>query len=146
MNDDGCVVWEGQDGNDWEVHMYNGGNSVQLTDNDVDDRAPQINNNGDVVWHSNQSDSEIFFYNGSNIIQLTNNTDADTYPKINDRGDVVWQCNDGNDSEIFIANSVIEPVPTISEWGMIIMSLLFIVLGMVVIKNQQLPELPTRDN
>ncbi len=39
---DGTIVWEGHDGNDWEIFYWDGNTIEQLTDNDVDDREPSL--------------------------------------------------------------------------------------------------------
>jgi len=42
----GKVVWDADDGNgDMEIFLYDGQNIIQLTDNDVDDLAPDIDGN-----------------------------------------------------------------------------------------------------
>src|SRR3990170_1217088 len=99
--DGGQVVWEGYDGNDWEIFLHNGSSIIQLTDNTFDDVGPEIDG-GQVVWRgSDGHDFEIFLYNGSSIIQLTDNTFYDVGPEI-DGGQVVWHGWDGNDTEIFL--------------------------------------------
>ena len=61
INDNGYVVWQGWDGSDWEVFLYDGSGIIPLTKNTSNDRRPQINNNGYVVWDGyDDSDSEIF--------------------------------------------------------------------------------------
>ncbi len=72
--------------------------------------APQINDNGYVVWYGSGNldpldttiDSEIFLYDGTTTTQITNNSYDDWYPQINDNGYVVWYGNDGSDDEIFL--------------------------------------------
>ena len=73
------------------IFLYNGSETIQLTDNDVADNFPQISGEN-VVWQGGNEggDTEIFFYNGSETIQLTDNDVADNFPQIS--GDnVVWQ-------------------------------------------------------
>ncbi|MEL7409678.1 MAG: hypothetical protein AAFN00_22520, partial [Cyanobacteria bacterium J06558_2] len=99
------VVWSQSDGNDSEIFLYNGNETVQLTDNDVDDvfSFSRISGNN-VVWsRSDGNDSEIFFYNGSETIQLTNNDVDDASPRIS--GDnVVWTNGSGSGEELFLYN------------------------------------------
>lgn len=77
---------------------------IQITDNSYDDRLPQINDSGYVVWYgSDGSDDEIFLYDGTGITQITNNSYGDVYPQINDSGYIVWYGWDGSDWEIFLA-------------------------------------------
>ena len=71
---------------------------TQLTDNAYDDRYPQINDNGEVVWQGSDGlDDEIFFYDGTSTTQLTNDAHENLEPQINDAGWVVWQGCDGED-------------------------------------------------
>ncbi|MBW2194768.1 MAG: thrombospondin type 3 repeat-containing protein [Deltaproteobacteria bacterium] len=103
VNAGGDVVWEGYDGSDYEIFLYNGSSTTQLTNNSNDDRYPQVNSGGDVVWEGyDGSDYEIFLYNGSSTTQLTNNSFDDYSPQINVYGDVVWRGYDGSDYEIFV--------------------------------------------
>jgi hypothetical protein len=96
-------VWFGHDGNDWEIFLYNGLTVIQLTNNEYDDREPQIKASGSVVWSGHDgNDWEIFIYNGSTPIQLTNNAYDDIQPQINAIGQVVWSGYDGTDMEIFL--------------------------------------------
>ena len=44
------VVWSGNDGNDFEVFLYNGSETTQLTDNDIDDRFVKISDDNNIVW------------------------------------------------------------------------------------------------
>ncbi|AFZ37704.1 Carbohydrate binding family 6 [Stanieria cyanosphaera PCC 7437] len=97
------VVWQGDDGNDSEVYLYNhdSGTVVQLTDNDTSDYSPQISGNK-VVWEGyDGKDSEIYLYDGSQTIQLTNNDIYESSPQISGNN-VVWSGYDGNDSEIYL--------------------------------------------
>jgi hypothetical protein len=80
-----------------EIYLYDGSNTIQLTDNYLDDDGLQINDTGDVVWCGyNGNDREIYLYDGSNTIQLTDNNFDDLYPQINNNGDVVWTGYNGN--------------------------------------------------
>jgi beta propeller repeat protein len=97
------VVWFGSDNNDYEIYLYNGNSTIQLTDNNYDDFFPQISGNN-VVWYSyDGNDSEIYLYNGNSTIQLTDNNYDDFYPQISGNN-VVWYSYDGNDSEIYLYN------------------------------------------
>lgn len=86
------VVWTSVPSgeSDSEIYLYNGTSVRRLTDNNVDDEDPQINDQGRVVWVGGySSDSEIYFYNGTNITQLTNNNTIDRNPQINSQSRVV---------------------------------------------------------
>ena len=87
------IVWSeliSGDG-DFEIFLYNGSETIQLTDNDVNDFFPKISGDN-IVWQSQiNEDSEIFLYDGSEaeIIQITDNAIRDTNPAISG-SNVVW--------------------------------------------------------
>ena len=66
LNNNGYVVWFDYDGSDTDVFLYDGSNTIQLTDNDYDDFYPKINDNDWVVWQgyteSIVPSGEIFLY------------------------------------------------------------------------------------
>ena len=101
---DDNVVWQADVGGDSEIFLYNGSETIQITDNDVSDNLPQIFGNN-IVWQSSfeDDDSEIFLYDGSETIQITDNDVSDSLPQIFD-DNVVWQADVGGDSEIFLYN------------------------------------------
>jgi hypothetical protein len=111
----GYVVWQSFDGQDWEIYAFAVGGSglIQLTNNTVDDRHPQVNSSGRIVWDSfDGSDYEIYACNGNGtgVVRMTNNFDPgrpmdDVWPLINDAGRVVWCGFDGTNWEIWSANS-----------------------------------------
>ena len=98
------MVWEGSG----EIFLYDGSTTTQLTNNSYEDRHPQINANGYVVWYgqppgTSGSDWEIFLYDGSTTTQLTNNSYDDWSPQINTNGYVVWYGGENNSGfEIFL--------------------------------------------
>ncbi len=58
----GWVAWQGYDGNDWEIFAYKDGHVYQMTNNDINDRAPDVAN-GHIVWHGDSGvpgSSDIF--------------------------------------------------------------------------------------
>ncbi len=109
INNNGGVAWWGQTtfyGN-WEVFLYDGIGTTQITDIGHDSYAQlMMNNNGLVVWHRCDSDcgmggdgdDEIYLYDGSSTTQLTDNDYDDRYPRIDDNGYVVW----GGDDKVFL--------------------------------------------
>ena len=111
----GRIVWQGFDGQDWEIFSseFNGSGLVQITNNAVDDRHPQVNSAGRIVWDSFDGvDDEIYAGNasGGGVVRITNNTSVgrprdDVWPRINDAGRVVWYGFDGSNWEIWSANS-----------------------------------------
>jgi hypothetical protein len=112
INNNGYVVWQGRDddsGIDSEIFLYDGTNTIQLTDNSYEDHSAQINDNGYVVWCGMAGEEygfgEIFLYDGTGITRLTNNSHFDEHPQINNNGYVVWQGGygfDSPDNEIFL--------------------------------------------
>jgi hypothetical protein len=45
---------------------------IQLTNNEYEDKSPEINDSGQVVWKGYDGyDYEIFLYDGANVIQVT---------------------------------------------------------------------------
>jgi hypothetical protein len=99
----GYVVWQGQDGNDWEIFLYNandGSGPTQITDNTYGDVYPEIDGNY-VTWAAGAAPyGEIFLYEiaTGETKRLTEiwdsdpsiiNTRYDHDPKIVD-GKVVW--------------------------------------------------------
>jgi Tol biopolymer transport system component len=108
INDNGRVVWQGFDGTDFEIFVYDNAMHVttQLTNNTYEDNSPQINNNGQVVWvgqtYFGGGNKDIFFYDGTTTLRLTNNTVDEIAPMINDNGQIVWYGFDGTDYEIYL--------------------------------------------
>ena len=45
------VVWSQWDGNDYEIHFFDGNIATQLTDNDTDDLSPEVSGRN-VAWRS----------------------------------------------------------------------------------------------
>jgi hypothetical protein len=120
LNDRGDFVWQGFDGNDWEIFLYSKqlvDNVIvrlvtQITDNQYDDLYPQINSKGQIVWQGfDGNDYEIFLYSKGLVTQITDNQYDDLYPQINSKGQIVWQGFDGNDWEIFLySNGIITQI------------------------------------
>jgi hypothetical protein len=82
---------------------------TRITENNYQEFAPQINNQGTIVWTAKVGPSgcgknchEIFFYRDGVITRLTNNLVEDANPQINDNGYIVWQQYDGEDWEILL--------------------------------------------
>ncbi|MFN8549058.1 MAG: hypothetical protein U0527_14095 [Candidatus Eisenbacteria bacterium] len=116
VNDQGQVVWQGFDGQDWEIFTREvaGGAVHQITNNTTDDWHPKINASGRIVWDRfDGQDYEIFSssFEGTGVVQVTNNSATsgqprdDVWPEINAAGRVVWFGHDGNDWEIFSADA-----------------------------------------
>ena len=93
INNNDDVVWRSWDGFDYEIFLYDGTNTTQITDNSYDDIFPKINNIGYVVWQGRKDGLtyEIFLYDGTTTTQITDNSYSDQYPQINNNNYVVWQ-------------------------------------------------------
>ncbi len=57
IDDFGRIFWQGFDGNDWEIYCWDNGVLYQVTDNDYDDRWPQLSGTGITVWHAESGTS-----------------------------------------------------------------------------------------
>lgn len=95
--DNGQVVWAGSDGNNFQIFLYDGSSTIQLTSDNSDHVDPVIDA-GQVVWRGSDG---IFLYDGTSTVQLIDNPFYVGRPDI-DAGQVVWSGGDGNDSEIFL--------------------------------------------
>ena len=128
LNNAGQSVWEGWDGQDFEIFYHDGTTTTQLTNNIVDDLGSQINDNGQVVWSGAGAtgvDGEIFIYDvtTTTTTQITDDNINNVTPEINASGAVVW----GGDGDIFFYdgatitqvtnNTFIEHSPEISNNG-----------------------------
>ena len=112
---DGNLIWGEWDDNDWELFRYKDGNTIQVTDNDFNDRlspnstpssyssssTTAVDGSGDnLVWSSYVNGNwEIFVYDGNKTIQVTDNDVDDLNPKISGNT-VVWNTQ-GATSDIF---------------------------------------------
>ena len=99
------MVWAGfEGGSDYEIFLYDGNSTTQLTNNSYNDYIQDIYESK-VVWvgklGSDVSSNEIFFYDGNSTIQLTNNSYRDWEAQVYG-SNVVWSGYDGNDWEIFL--------------------------------------------
>ncbi len=76
INNDGWVVWNDWDGSDYEIFLYDGTSTTQITNNVDDDFGPQINDNGYVVWRGSVEGTsyapyQLFLYDGTSTTQIT---------------------------------------------------------------------------
>ena len=110
INDNNDVVWQGFDGNDYEIYMYDWGLDWvwQITDNSYDDLYPQINNNGDIAWQRDDGTyMTILFYEEAEDKTWEIRTSArdnswnTLVPFMNNNGDIVWHENTGFAYNIF---------------------------------------------
>lgn len=112
---DDLVVWEGHDGNDWEIFVYDGVFTLNLTNNQTDDKMAEVDGNK-VVWVGNGDwwSDEIFLYDGESGVttRITNNNSLNHDPMI-DGGKIVWESYATGNWEIFlydIASGVTENI------------------------------------
>jgi len=84
------VSWIGEYGDDVEIYIFDGFQVTCISDNLVNDYAPDTD--GELVaWHgSDGNDQEIFLYDGTSVIQLTDNSYDDFNPQIHD-GQAAWR-------------------------------------------------------
>jgi len=110
INDSNDVVWQGDDGNDFEIYMYEWLIDWvwQYTDNSYDDKHPKINNNGDIAWQQDDGThmTILFFEKAEDTIWEIVTSDRDNswntlVPFMNNNGDIVWHENTGDSYNIF---------------------------------------------
>ncbi|RMF95303.1 MAG: PEP-CTERM sorting domain-containing protein [Candidatus Schekmanbacteria bacterium] len=122
INNQGSVVWfEGGDSittfDDLEVCLYDGLTINQITDdNDYDDFSPYINDNGEIVWTSQQRNfpyySDIYYSDGTMIQQISTIYNNNSFPAISNSGNVVWFSTDQYGNQyVNYAEKISEPVP-----------------------------------
>jgi beta propeller repeat protein len=101
--DENIVVWQGLEGNDWEIFLYDisdpNAEPIQITNNAYGDTSPQTDGNY-VVWLGfSDRGGEVFLYNIStkDTLQITNDSNVDSRPRIAN-GRVVWTSHKVGDS------------------------------------------------
>lgn len=82
---------------DWaytaDIFLYEDGVTTRLTNDDIRDEFPDINDAGTIVWSRGTGSNgtcEIVMLQDGVLTQLTDNDVDDLTPRINDRGHVVW--------------------------------------------------------
>ena len=82
-----------------EIFLYDNGELIQLTDDEIQDVGPDINDEGTIVWcrglgpihpSAGEPSLEIVMYRNGEITRLTDNFEFDIGPRINNLGQVVW--------------------------------------------------------
>lgn len=82
-----------------EIFLYDNGELIQLTDDDIQDVGPDINDDGLIVWTRGlgpegpfgEPTLEIVLYRDGKLTRLTDNDAYDVAPSINNAGHIVWQ-------------------------------------------------------
>ncbi|MEM7391812.1 MAG: hypothetical protein AAF492_05640 [Verrucomicrobiota bacterium] len=99
------VVWQGFDGDDFEIYYFDGIKTTKLTSNLFDDINPQIND-GLITWmgYAENWDAEIFAWRlgTEDIVQLTTNKYDDREPRTAG-GRIVWWADNFDRSMINLA-------------------------------------------
>ena len=86
-----------------EVFLYDRGRLIRLTDNNVSDAFPDINDGGTVVWirsigppnPGGVPTTEIMVWRDGQLTRLTDNTLSESSPSINNLGQIVWSLDTG---------------------------------------------------
>ena len=106
LNDNGQVVWSGYVGEKTEIFLYDGTSIRRLTENDLWEHSPKLNNCGQVTWISNRdgSDTTVNLFDGASTTPLSGSHCG--CQQMNDQGQIVWSCDESyaGFSEIFIAD------------------------------------------
>lgn len=99
-NNSGQIVFDARmDGSDasGEIFLYDNGKLIRLTNDDLRDRLPAINDQGVITWARSMGPmgrfgptAEIVVWEDGELTRLTDNAVEDTSPKINNLGHVVW--------------------------------------------------------
>lgn len=100
INNNGEIAYMKRVGTYYEIFLWDGYTSHQISDNSFHDILPKINNNGEIVWYG--YDNNIYFWNGDSVIQVTPDSmsPGDQFD-INDNGEIVWRDGYDGDNEIY---------------------------------------------
>ncbi len=96
MNNCGQIMYDmrlGPNFGDREMFLYDNGRLTQITDDDVSDRIPSINEAGDAVWWRKivkGPDTQLALYADGELSIFAENTKGIRGGSINDRGDIAW--------------------------------------------------------
>ncbi|MFX0139307.1 MAG: hypothetical protein ACFFDN_37045 [Candidatus Hodarchaeota archaeon] len=107
INNNNFIAWNGDDGHDLEIFLYNGIEISQLTDNYINDTSVHLSDNLCLAWMGNDgNDCEMFYYNNGQITQLTDNNEEDQFGlgprKMNENGCFVWRGHRGGSGLQFV--------------------------------------------
>lgn len=118
---DGWIVWSENDGNDFEIFVFDGVTTRQITDNQTNDFTPRVSKQ-QIVWQGasplSSFNREIFTWIEGETRQLSFNVWNDELPQISE-GVIAWMGWDGRDSEIFIhrdGNTEQISFNTVDDW------------------------------
>jgi len=132
INNHGQIVFYGRLGaNEFsdEIFLYDDGELIRLTDDDVRDTDPDINDDGTIVWSRGIGPDgpygptlEIVMWQDGELTRLTDDGVSDYGPEINNLGHIVWSrlirggCDDVNAVICFYDGSTIEQISD-ADWS-----------------------------
>ena len=96
MNNCGQIMFDQQLGPDFadkEMFLYDNGSIKRLTDDNVSDRIPSMNEAGDAVWRRKVvrgSDTQLALYTGGELSIFAENEKGIWSGSISNRGDIAW--------------------------------------------------------
>lgn len=104
------TIWLGHQGNDTEVFLNTGGETIQLTDNDVDEFGLAVFGNKAAWVAYDGFDTDLFVYDGTESNQLTSDDFNDLSPYIAPNGDIIWygynSAGDDNELHLYDGESI----------------------------------------
>jgi hypothetical protein len=67
------------------------------------------------------------------VLNLSNDTSEDDYFPVITGSNIIWRKGRGSDSDIYISScaACIEPIPTLSQWALIILALSLSIISLV---------------
>jgi len=102
--DEGIVAYQGYDGNDYEIYVWDGSETTPITDNEVMDMQPRID--GDmIVWSQQISETiyDIYSYEiSTGETELVGYNGAHNWSQQIDKGRVTWLSQEGLDREVYL--------------------------------------------
>ncbi|TWT45523.1 hypothetical protein RAS1_19490 [Phycisphaerae bacterium RAS1] len=88
-----CTRFDPNDWNTGEIMLYEDGKFIRLTNDNVRDDAPDINDAGTIVWHRGigpNGTAEIVMLKDGELKQITDDAWDDQVPRINQAGQIAW--------------------------------------------------------
>ena len=138
INDKGQIVfhrWPYPDQTQIEIMLYDRGELIQLTDDDVKDVFPKLNNKGEIVWMRDvdgDGKDDIVKWHDGDLCVVSAFAFHEGGPDINDAGWVVWSGyinHDGVTDQLFLFdgtetfqltdNGLSNQMPRINELGVL---------------------------
>ena len=136
--DGNTIVWYDNGGTTNQIYKNDGsGQSLVSTGTSTNNLLPQIDGNT-IVWYGNDgTTNQIYKNDGSGQSLVSTGTSTfNINPQI-DGNTIVWYGNDGTSFQIYkstcITETVIEPIPTLTQWAILILALLLLIFGLRVL-------------